>query len=305
MSKATLQIVYDGEALQNGTMDVRDLAPALLAVGQLFDAANFALNGERAKVSVHVRATTEGSFQIDLEVVQSLIDQAASFLAGDAVVAALNLKELLFGTVLAGGGVIWLIKRLRGGKPDRIERVSQDTVRLTFGTETFDVPIKLLRLYQDIAVRSSVERIVKEPLEKPGIEEFKVIEGSATVVEVHTGELDSFKRPEFEDRPLLDDIRRSAFSIVSLAFKEDNKWRLHDGNNQISATIADQDFLAKVDRNEVSFAKGDVLVCMVRVKQTQTESGLKTEYVVETVIEHITAPRQLTLDIPPPPDRLG
>ena len=34
MSHTTFQIIYDGPALENSTMDVKDLAPALLALGE-------------------------------------------------------------------------------------------------------------------------------------------------------------------------------------------------------------------------------------------------------------------------------
>lgn len=46
MSQTTFSIAYDGPLLHDGGMDVRDLAPALLSAGQLFDAANAVLNGE-------------------------------------------------------------------------------------------------------------------------------------------------------------------------------------------------------------------------------------------------------------------
>jgi hypothetical protein len=68
MSRASFTIAYDGPALRDGAMDVRDLAPALLAVGQLFDAANTVLNQNEARVNVNVTATGDGSFEIFFEV---------------------------------------------------------------------------------------------------------------------------------------------------------------------------------------------------------------------------------------------
>lgn len=202
MSKATFQIAYAGEALEDGTMDVCALAAALLAVGQLFDDANQVLNGGRTKARVHVRSVAGASFQIDLVVVQSLLGRARSLVAGDAAVTALNLKELLFGGAFAGDGLIWLIKRLRGGRPDRVERTSSETIRLTFEQETFEVPIRVLALYRNAAVRSSVENIVRKPLEKTGIRTFRVIEGSMTIAEVEAGERGSFRCPEFRTTPV-------------------------------------------------------------------------------------------------------
>jgi hypothetical protein len=95
MSRATFGLGYDGPALRDGTMDVRDLAPALLAVGQLFDAANRNLNGDAATVGVHVRATGEGSFEVFLEVVQTYGRQLVTIFSGDEVTAAVQLRDLI------------------------------------------------------------------------------------------------------------------------------------------------------------------------------------------------------------------
>ena len=59
-------MVFDGPALADGSMNVRDLAPAMMAVGSFFEAANRITNGERTSVSVNVRATSAGSFQVFL-----------------------------------------------------------------------------------------------------------------------------------------------------------------------------------------------------------------------------------------------
>ena len=43
-NQATLDVVYDGPALSDGSMEVRDLAHAMLGIGELFEAANQILN---------------------------------------------------------------------------------------------------------------------------------------------------------------------------------------------------------------------------------------------------------------------
>ncbi|MFC0204704.1 hypothetical protein [Novosphingobium soli] len=299
VSHARFSVNYDGPALAEHTMDVRDLAPALLALGELFDAANHALNGDATQVSVNVRAHEPGCFSIDLDVVQSIIKRGIALLTGDEIAAAINLKELLIGGAGAAWSLIKLIKFMRGRTPDKIERLPAGMVRITISDNTFDVPLKLLRLYQDLAVRSAVERVVERPLETPGIDEVIFFDKGTETARVTKPEAHFFRTPSIEDKILIDDVRQSAFSIVALAFKEDNKWRLHDGQNQISATIADESFLSKVNNNLVSFAKGDVLVCEVRFVQKQTSKGLVTEHIVEKVIDHRPASRQIELNFYP------
>jgi hypothetical protein len=119
---------------------------------------------------------------------------------------------------------------------------------------------------------------------------------------VQKSEASFYEKPEIPPEILVETTRRAAFSIISLAFKEDNKWRLYDGNTQISALIVDEVFLSKVNANLVAFAKGDILLCEVKITQTQTTDGLSTEYIVEKVLEHRPALRQLPLPFEPPPE---
>ena len=46
MSRTDFTLTYAGPALQDHEMNVRDLAPAMLAVGELFEALNRLYNGE-------------------------------------------------------------------------------------------------------------------------------------------------------------------------------------------------------------------------------------------------------------------
>ena len=61
-------------------------------------------------------------------------------------------------------------------------------------------------------------------------------------------------------------------------------------------------FLNRVNTNQISFSKGDILICEVRMIQTRGRDGLKTEYVVERVREHKPAARQITMPFDAPDD---
>ena len=123
-------------------------------------------------------------------------------------------------------------------------------------------------------------------------------DGPAVEIEsVSTQESAYFSNLGIPDEVLVKNTSTTAYSIVSLAFKQDNKWRLHDGNAAISALIADDEFLRKVDASLISFAKGDILICEVETIQKRVEVDLKTEYTVLRVIEHKPAARQLDLPI--------
>lgn len=289
--KAAFKIAYDGEALRDHSMDVRDLAPALLSLGKLFDAANFIINGDKVTINLQVKAHSAGSFEVALELFQSLGAQVSHFLAGDFITSVLNLKELIVG---GGVGLFYLIKKLKGKNPDRVMHLNNGMVSLELNGETIIVPVNLLRLYQDVAVRVAAEEVLR-PLYHEKIDRFVIRDNGEVIEEITKKDIDYFTLPDIRDEIINESAHEAAYSIVSLAFKDDNKWRLHDGNSTISVQMKDNIFRRKVEENLISFSKGDILRCRIKATQWRADSGLKTEYEVLEVIEHIPAARQMLL----------
>ena len=145
-----------------------------------------------------------------------------------------------------------------------------------------------------MSIRRAIERFVSKPLNREGIDEVRFESGGVVVERVGKNEALIFRAPELPDDVIIDDTRRAAYTIRDLSFDEDGLWRLLDGPNPIKASIEDRDFLARVDSDDIRFAKHDVLLCLVHFVQRRTPKGtIVNEYTVVEVLEHRPAPRQL------------
>jgi hypothetical protein len=301
MSEEKLTLVFNGSAVENGEIDVQDLAPALLAIGELIQAANNEINGTRAQMSVKVRATAAGSFEVDLNLIQSLLENAKALFEfastnKDGIAAANELTDLLFkftgGVIATGGGLIALIKFLKGRKPDRIEQQGGD-VHIHIGDNYFVTNKRTVQLAESIAVREQAKKAFST-LSSKGIDVIKVRRFKTDDLTITKSEVIYFEYAETEEQ-LADETRTMTLQIISLSFKEDNKWRVTDGGEPFSATIEDAKFLNQIANNQIAFAKGDYLVCEVRERQFRSSKGLKKERSIIEVTDHKPASQQLKL----------
>jgi hypothetical protein len=189
------------------------------------------------------------------------------------------------------GGLIVVVKWLRGRHPT-IERINDGLYRLTIDGESYEVPMLLLRLVQDAATRRALADMLK-PLREQEIESLEIWERGELLHRLELSDVALYEAPEVREL-LLDDVKRQAFSVVSLSFKEDNKWRLTDGQSTFSVSMSDATFQKRVDTDQVGFFKNDILLCDLRTTQWRIKDGVKTEYEILRVIQHIPA-RQLPL----------
>lgn len=295
-------VKYDGPALASHQMDVRELAPALIALSALLEESNRVLYPDSAEVRVNVNGSFKGgSFGVDLVALQSIKDQIVSIFAGPGATAAANLFAILSGIgILGAGGLIGVIKWLRGRKPTSIRLEDDKTVfelRLEEEVQTFEVDLAAGRLYQSRVVRQALAKVVK-PLEAEGIDVFACGRDDRTETVVTKDEVEFFAMAASGADVVSDVLMESVLlQIESAVFKDGNKWRFGDGSNSFFAEIADEAFRARIDSGDERFGKGDVLVVDLRRVQSITDTGLKSEYVIERVLQH-KAPLQMGLPLP-------
>ncbi len=307
MGVTEIILVYDGDAVRQGRMNVYDLAPALLGVGDAFRNANALLNANQVNVTVDVHERiTRGSFEITLVIDHALIEQVKTLFSAD-VKTAKDLAILLgfslgMGERHAAQGVLHLMKLLKdylitevsppSEKGTVILKIENSTIKDSF----IEVNNDSYKLYKNQTIRENMERITR-PLDHPGIDKIEVREEDRTVETINREERKYFKPPPPQEQaaatlPIpVPTERIEELEVVSPVFKKDNKWRLTDGNATYNVEIADEAFLQRVARHEETFGQGDVLKVRLSKSTRHTPSGLKTDYIVEQVLDVIRPPK--------------
>jgi hypothetical protein len=310
MSKTDFQIAFGGPALRAHTMDAGDLAYSLLAISDLLRDTNKQLNGDRAEVSVRVRADFKGaSFDVALLLEQGLLEHAKNLLlAGAPVLGGAAMLRLLFGTEAAKKGIAGVItsaldiwKQLKGEKPKGvIEDKAKGLTVVVYGEgNTVTVNSDVGTLYASDTIRSSITNMVR-PLSKEGIDRLEISKGDKTINLVSKSDLPEVPSGtiaigETNSASILRDSREAMVKIVRANF-EKGKWGFSDGTANFSADITDDGFKERLDAREVGFYKGDTLRVILTTTQVISEgSTFQTKYEIEKVIDHIHAPKQQKL----------
>lgn len=294
------RVVYDGPAVEDGEMDVAQLASSLLALGKLIEAADAITTGSPGRVRVKVQSDlTRGSFDVGIAI--SFVDHAweavAAWASTPAGAAKISLLGLLGFTVKDGTkGVIQAVRWLNGRRVSkRLELNDGNTTLVTDSGDTLIVPSQVARLVDDPTVRQPLERFT-EPLREDGVEEIRFEQGgeksngeSIREVEAAAFTAASVAAPTSTSR------FPATYQIKRLYFEPGKKWRLSNGSQTIMAAIEDEAFWRAVEASTVSFSSSDYLVVRVRMDQWLTPAGLKTEFTIENVDQHIPAPKQSVL----------
>lgn len=302
LNKRKITIAYTGALVDDGTMDVSDLGPALIALGKLVNSSNEVLNNDNSSIAVKVNADFQkGSFEITFECIRTFVDQVASLFTGttdiDNILKYLGLANTLGMPTLAD-----LIKWAYKKTIVRATNNSDGTVTLTDESQTsITVHANVVNIYQSPKVRESYAELVN-PVKREGIDSFEVRDYSEkeriVVRNIDKDDVDSFEfdiaTAESKERELVQ-ASDQWVKLLKVDF-ENLKWRLQSGENKYYATIADEEFSNHVANGDISFTNGDSL--LVRLEQTQTiksDGTIRNEYKILKVLEIQKRPKPIPL----------
>lgn len=286
MAEERISLTYDGPAVTEHRMRIRDLAPSLLATADLFHDAQRLLYPDEPPVDVEITTRDQGSYFVEL-----LVEVAGAALAvQQAMNATGSAAEKLRDLVDAARQLFELIKFGRGQQPSSTVDNGDGTTTLNFDhAGTIHVTNNVFHLYSDGAVRRDARDVI-QPLRREGYDTIRVEDAGGTV------ELDRDDYDEAFDIDELDadtdDVNISTgetlVQIVAPAF-DNRQWRLNDGDHIFSAAMLDTEFMQRVTRRVETFAAGDMLRVRMRRLQTVDDRGIHVRYEVLEVLAHVPA----------------
>lgn len=298
MADASFRLTYGGPALDAGTMDVRDLAPSLLALADLVETTSDVLYRGLIKPTVQVRASFKtASFSVDLSVAHSMVQWVLDSVTSKPIAGTATLLTI----ITAIHTMVQRRQEIRGRKIVQMTRSGDQSVILLEDGTHLEVEQAVAALLADSRVAEQTRKVL-EPLSTEGIDSVAFGNDSEVRTIVKREELPYFDLDVPVPVVLLDEQRKMVFSLVSVTFRDENKWRLSDGNTTFFVSMEDEAFLKRIDFGE-AFAKGDQLICDVHVMQQDEDGVLKTDYSVVRVLEHRHRPTQVQLSLALPPER--
>lgn len=295
MATYDFTVRYTGNAVETGRILICDLAPSLLAMAEAMKEIRNVINPAGEKVDLAIKATDKGSFVVDLilangdDLFTTMVDLLTSK-RSEALAQLITYLEV-FGGVLAFA--IAAYKR----KIRKQDQISEGRAKITFddGTEV-KVPVDSLKACQNIVVRQTVNQTLA-PLTRQGIDSIEFASAKTTTISVAKHNVVVFDVPEVTESFFEPTIANVYLKIITVAFTKGNKWKFSDGQLQFFATIEDDAFLDLVSENRLEFGASDTLKVRLRMSQrTVIGTGLRTDYVIEKVLEHVKGGQQIELE---------
>jgi hypothetical protein len=290
-------------------IDVFQLAPTLLSLGELIQESNRQINPTGRQIGVNVKPFRQGSFIVDLTIFpQTNLQQVLDLLTNHSVEQVKNLLEWI--GLISGGsgivGVVQLIKWLKG-RPKSVEEVQPGEFRYTAGDDnSITVSGQVHALYSNSTVTNHIYKVYASPMEgQSAVTDVKTyVEGDQeTEVTVARDEVFAMREiagPVLEAASADSIVREHIQSGVFLnpkrgSFENDGRdWSFYRGKADIiTATIKDRNFLKDYADGIYRLNSSDLLTVDLLERQTVVGTIVKKPvYEVLLVTNYIKGPEQ-------------
>ena len=296
MSKATAIIRYDGPALAEHSMDVSDLAPALLGLSEIAKIANRNINGEQSSVKVSINVDTEQKcFQFNIEIAQTLLQQVSLLIHHGHAATAKEIAEWI-GIISGSAASIfaaykWLAKQKLPLNEISIEDAGgQVTMRnVTNSTVVNNIIVNknVYKLMRDPDVIKNAKNVVK-PLTKAGYDKLQFEKDGRVVDELSAAEGQEIYAMNTDSLQVQQLVNKTTFPAKVKVRKPDllgdSQWSVIF-DKPIVAKIEDAAWLQRFHNAEFAILPGSYLEVVLRMEIALDEKkepiGDPKYYIVE------------------------
>jgi len=299
-------------------IDVFELAPVLLSIGQLISESQKILYPDRPPLAVNVRPFKEGSF--DIQIILHPVSNIQKILDIIRSPGGSDIKELLqyigliiptVGAVGAGGvSLIKLIKWLKG-KPKNIEKTNAPELKY-FDNNGNGILVdpKIHALYQNVTIQQTIYNGIARPFENKHVKNIECFikddQNTREIIESDivepcknytTGEI-----PSAEEITENTNTRRLWVHPKRISCEgESNSWsfRIAGSDETLKVTnIKDEQFLENIKESRYRLASTDKLHIEVQEKQKIQGNKESMSYEITQVIDYIISqpPQQKSLE---------
>lgn len=287
MKHKTMQLEFQG---QTHSIDANTLVNILVHYQAIVIEANKQLSGGAREVTLKVNALKQGSFIIDVSVVQSIVSQLFS---SDTVSYVADLCGAI-------GGVYALYHKFKG-KPVKSEKEKEEAVSLKIGDE-ININANIINIYNQPPVRQAVSKSMETANEDPSVEGFTIKGDKGSTCAKF--ERKNFKEYIYDEFDTEDDIpnekvidEETTLVIVGLNFEPGARWQFMYNGFKIAMNVKDDALMQKINEGE-RFGKGDAIKVKLRRIQRYNKNYRTYEnksYRIIEFYEHIIPHKQLDI----------
>ncbi len=279
------KITFTGQLHQ---VNADTLISSLINISSVIQEINNEINPDK-KINIKIKALSKGSFEILWGLQQQLIDAVNLLPSIDKTADIL--------TILVG--LLTIKEFLKGEKPKSVQETNEQEIRIENNNgNIIIINNSTFKIYRENekaneSINNFFDAAENEPaiegLEIKGYGEHFYVPREIFPALAATNLL--LEKNEDERDKILRDARLRAVKIV---FEPGRKWEFIYSGIKISANITDEGFFNKISQGE-SFAKGDVFIADIKIKQKYDPSVLEylnISYEITKIKDHLSRPQQ-------------
>lgn len=272
MKLGEFSIHYDGESVANHEIDVTTLAPGLLAISEMTQAAyKVTAPLDNRKPSVKIQAVKPGSFEVVLNIDLSFIEGAISMFTSRYTTALVNSAAVYS---LIASAVKALKNRINKDKPTSEEELFNELLEELKNDK--QLAQHVYKLIHDRRFKNATRKLVEPLSNESGIEELQIRgDDGNPMVTINRDEAQRMMLETQENQPTIR-LEEATIEISTLHMHKATrkKWGiLHPDYGSVNARMLDADFANQTMYGETTFRGGQKFKVTLRVEEVIDEDS--------------------------------